>query len=279
METVDRWSAAFNTAFVQFAERAGQYLPSVLGAVALLLIGWVAARILRSLTMRAALLIDRVIVRLAPAVGAERTKLPQSSARMLGTIVFWIVLLFFVTAATQVLGLTGFTAWLTGVVAYLPTLIVGLLIVAAGFLLSRLARQLVVAAPLIAGAKQRELLGRVVQTAILITALLVGADQIGIRVTFLVVMVVAAGGTIAASVALALSLGARSYVANLIGSHYFRQAFSVGQRVRFAGFEGRILEVTSLTVVLETAEGRVTLPARLYGEEPVMLLISGDNRG
>ena len=77
----------------------------------------------------------------------------------------------------------------------------------------------------------------------------------------------------AASVALALSLGARNYVANLIGGHHLRQAFSVGQQVKVSGFEGRILELTPIAVILETVEGRVTLPAKVFGEEPIVLKI------
>lgn len=273
METLSNWSAALSGAFDQFVHRVGQHLPNLLGAFLLLLIGWIVARLLRTLAIRAAIIVDRMLLRLSVAGTAERTKLPQSSAKILGSIVFWVVLLFFVTAATQVLGLDAFTAWLAGVVDYVPTLFAGALIVAAGFLLSRLARDLIAATSAIAGRRQRELLGRTVQVIILVTALLVGADQIGIEVTFLVIIAAVAGGTMAASVALALSLGARNYVANLIGGHHLRQTFSVGQQIRVAGFEGRILEFTPITVVLETDEGRVTLPARVFGEEPIVLKI------
>jgi small-conductance mechanosensitive channel len=273
MQFLNDWGAALGNAFSQFTERVGQYLPSILGAFLLLLIGWIVARILRTLAIRAAIIVDRMIARMSTGSSTERAKLPQSSAKILGSIVFWVVLLFFITASTQVLGLSAFTAWLAGVVNYMPTLFAGALIVVAGFLLSRLARDLVVATSAIAGARQRELLGRTVQALILVTALLVGADQIGIKVTFLVVIAAAAGGTIAASVALALSLGARNYVANLIGGHHLRQTFSVGQNIKMAGFEGRILEFTPVSVVLETEEGRVTLPAKLYGEEPIVLRI------
>jgi small-conductance mechanosensitive channel len=172
-----------------------------------------------------------------------------------------------------VLGLDAFTAWLAGVVNYVPTLFSGALIIGAGFLLSRLARDLVVATSQVSGTRQRELLGRTVQAIILVTALLVGADQIGIKVTFLVIVAAVAGGTVAISVALALSLGARSYVANLIGGHHFRHSFSVGQTVRVAGHEGRILDLTPVSVVLETEEGRVTLPAKVFGEEAIVLRI------
>lgn len=273
METLSNWSAGLSAAFTQFAERAGQYLPSVAGAFLLLLIGWVVARVLRTLAIRAALIVDRMLFRLTSTGGTERSRLPQSSARIFGSIVFWVVLLFFITAATQVLGLQAFTSWLASVANYMPTLFAGTLIIAAGFLLSRLARDVVIATSAIAGRRQRELLGRTVQISILVTALLVGADQIGIQVTFLVIIAAAAGGTVAISVALALSLGARNYVANLIGGHHFRQMFSVGQQVKIAGFEGRILEFTPVAVILETEDGRVTLPAKLFGEEPVVLKI------
>jgi small-conductance mechanosensitive channel len=261
-------------AFEAFAERAGHYLPSLAGAFVLLLVGWIVARLLRALAVRAAVVVDRALARLTSSPGhSQRSKLPRSSARVLGSLVYWLVLLFFITAATQVLGLDAFTAWLAGVVNYVPTLFSGALIIGAGFLLSRLARDLVVATSQVSGTRQRELLGRTVQAIILVTALLVGADQIGIKVTFLVIVAAVAGGTVAISVALALSLGARSYVANLIGGHHFRHSFSVGQTVRVAGHEGRILDLTPVSVVLETEEGRVTLPAKVFGEEAIVLRI------
>lgn len=271
MELFTNWGVVLGAALRQFAERAGRYLPSILGAFLLLLIGWVVARVLRSLAMRSAVVIDRLLARMTSSGATERAKLPQSSARVLGSLVFWLVLLFFITAATQVLGLSAFTAWLAGVVNYVPTLFSGGLIIGAGFLLSRLARDLVVATSSVGGTRQRELLGRTVQAIILVTALLVGADQIGIKVTFLVIIAAIAGGTVVVSVALAMSLGARSYVANLIGGHHMRHSFSVGQTVRMAGYEGRILDLTPVSVVLETEEGRVTVPARIFGEEAIVL--------
>ena len=138
---------------------------------------------------------------------------------------------------------------------------------------------MVEAAAASAGARQRALVGRVVQAAILVTAILVGAEQVGIKVTFLVILAAAAGIALVGAVALALSLGARHYVANLIGGHYLRQRYSVGQHVRVAGFEGRILELTDTAVVLETAEGRASVPAKVFNEEPIVQVVSVPRNG
>lgn len=275
MDMFSQWRDALAGAFDQTLQRLALYLPNVIGAFLLLLAGWIVAHALRLAAMRLTLLGERALARISTGRGTTTTRLPGSSAKILGSVVFWVVLLFFVAATTQVLGLQVFAAWLARVADYLPTVFAGLLIIVAGVLLSRLARDVVEAAAVGTGERQRALIGRVVQAAILVTAILVGADQIGIRVTFLVILAAAAGIALVGAVALALSIGARDYVANLIGAHHLRQRYSVGQQVRVAGYEGRILELTETALVLETGEGRASLPAKVYNEQPIVLVVSG----
>jgi small-conductance mechanosensitive channel len=253
----------------------GDNLPNFIGALLLIFAGWLVGKLLRALTVRLIHLLDRAIRRLSTRYG-DRPGILSASADVLGSIVYWVTILFFLTAATQVMGLDAFLGWLNRVVAYLPTLLTGGLIVLAGFLLSALLRDVVTTtAPV--GASQRMLLGRVTQLVILVTAVVIGADQIGIKVTFLVIMVTVLASALVGGLALALSLGSRTYVSNLIGAHYLQQHFRVGQTVRIGQHEGRILEFTATAIVLETAEGRVNLPARIYHEEPIVLLMGGQD--
>ena len=273
MESFSEWRTALDQAFTGLARRFSENLPNLIGALLLILGGWIAGRLLRALTVRLIQLLDKAIRRLTTRYG-DRPGILSASADVLGSIVFWVVILFFLTAATQVLGLDAFLGWLNRVVAYLPTLLTGGLIMLAGFLLSALVRDVVTTtAPV--GDSQRLLLGRVSQLVILVTAVVIGADQIGIKVTFLVIMVTVLASALLGGLALALSLGARSYVSNLIGAHYLSQQFRAGQTVRVGAYEGRILEFTATSMVLETADGRVNLPARLYHDEPIVLLMGG----
>lgn len=277
MEIFSRWSEALAGVLNQTAERLEYYLPNVLGAFLLLLVGWLVAHLLRAAAVRLMLLGERALARISVGRGALSARLPGASAKIFGSVVFWVVVLFFLTAATQVLGLNSFSTWLSRVVDYLPTVFVGALIIIAGFLFSKLAREVIEAAAAGAGERQRALIGRVVQAGILVTAILVGAEQIGIRVTFLVILAAAIGISLVGAVALALSLGAREYVANLIGAHYLRQRYSIGQHVRVAGCDGRILEMTETVIVLETAEGRASIPAKVFNEQTIVL-VKGDKR-
>jgi small-conductance mechanosensitive channel len=262
---------AITNAAATILERLVTFIPSVLGAVALLFAGWVLARLLRAVTARGALLVDALIARALAPRTAEKLRMGRS-AFALGAIVYWLVLLFFVAAALHVLGLQVFTDWIGKLIEYLPTFAAGLLIVIAGYMLSGFSADLVRAAIPRLPPAQREVLARVAQGGVLVAAILVGAEQIGIRITFLAIIAAGVFLAVAGGAAIAVSLGARSYVANLVGAHYLRQAFEVGQRLRVAGHEGRVLELNATGMILETEDGRVTLPGKLYHDEPIVLL-------
>lgn len=269
----DAFLGAANT----LVERLGAYFPSIVAATLLLLAGWVLARLMRALAARGILLIDTLLPRLGLPAGASRIRAGRSSA-VVGAVVFWAVLLVFATAAVQVLGLHAFTDWLGRLVQYLPTLALGLLIIAAGWVVSGFAADLVQAAALRLEPGQRRMLARIVRISILVGAILIGADQIGIRITFLAIFVGAIALTVGGGVAIAVGFGAREHVASLIAAQHARLAYGVGQSLRIGEHEGRLLEVTATSVILETPDGRVVIPARRLNELAVTVR-SGADRG
>ena len=246
-------------------------VPALLGALLLVLFGWLVARLLRLVAVRGMRVAEALIDRFT---GRSSRLGERHGPRIVGTVVFWIVLLFFVTAATQVLGLTTFTAWLGRLLDYLPTLAAGTLIIAAGLLLSRFIGDLVFATARSLATAQRTALARLAQGATLAAAILVGADQLGIRVTWLAVLTLIVVGCLLGGVALAVGLGARRFIANLIGAHYLKQSFQLGETIRVLGHEGRILAVTASTVVIETNEGRVSIPAGVFHDDTIVLVRS-----
>ncbi len=273
------WGAALSSVFSRLMERLVQHVPNLLGALALIFLGWIIAKLMRALAVRASRLLDRLFSRMLRGRGEDRQRALSASADVLGSIVFWVVILFFLAAAAQVLGLGAFADWFNRIALFLPTLFTGGLIILAGYVVSVLVRELVVATAVTLAEHQRKLIGRIAQGVILVTGIVIGADQIGIKVTFLVIIATVMLITVLGSMAAAIGLGATTYVRNLIGAHYLRQTYRTGQRVRIAGHEGTILELTATAVVIETAEGRVTVPASVFNEEPTVLVMGRDHHG
>jgi hypothetical protein len=111
------------------AERLFGILPELLAAIIILVGGWLIARLLRALTIRFASVANRMIARLGVHIRMPVGAVRDSSTRVFGEIVFWLVILVFLTAATSVLGLQVFTGWLERLVGYLPKILSGLLII------------------------------------------------------------------------------------------------------------------------------------------------------
>lgn len=255
-----------------------EYLPHFLAALLLLLAGWLVARLLRAVCIRLAGGLNNVLVRLSRWSRAKRRLTLTSGARtLIGNVVFWIVILLFVAMAARVARLELFTIWLDRIVAWLPTLLAGGLIVLAGWFVSTLVRDLVSATLDGAGSAQSELIGRVVQSAIFLAAMVIGLDQIGIDITFLTTLFAIIVGGLLLAVALAFGLGARDLVANLIGAQQVTRLLEPGQVARIDEIEGQVLEVTPTCVVLSTEEGRMAVPARRFQQVAVLVVTADDD--
>jgi hypothetical protein len=272
MDIYTSWTAALNGTFNLIMERLAQHLPNILGAILLLLVGWLLAKTLRILAIRFTRFIDKIVLNYSSKKGIKRTRLPIVSGKVIGEVIYWVVLLVFITTATHVLDLKIFTDWLRRVIAYLPTLLAGGLIILAGVLVSSIARDLVVAALPHADREQRMLFGRIVYAVILFTAVVIGVDQIGINVNFLIVLLSIIIGTFLTGLAIAVGLGSKSVVHNMISAHQLKQQYRIGDQVRVWDYTGKILELTATTIILDTADGIVTVPAKVYSDNPITKL-------
>jgi small-conductance mechanosensitive channel len=257
-------------------------LPRLSAAVALALLGWLAGWLLRLLVLR---LLRGWGSRLADGIGrllgsrdVERevrdAALRRPVAEAVGRVTFWLVFLFFLAAATEALGLPVVSAWLGGVAAYLPRLLLAALVVLLGFLAGGLARAALSAAAASARFAYADALGRMAQGIVVIASAVVAFDQLGIQVTFLTVLAAIVCGTLLGGAALAFGLGARTAVSNIIASHYLLKTYRVGHHVRIGGFEGRIVEITPTAVVIATSEGQALVPAKEFSERASLLLTS-----
>ena len=266
------WTQSLNQAIQLLVQKTGGYLPNLMAAVALLIGGWVLARILRFACVRLISGLDSLLrrhgmERLLIRIGWERP-----ASELIGSILYWLVLLVFFTAATETLGLPVVATWLGGVSTYLPRILVALLMLLGGFLVGSLARDAVASATTAAGITYNVLLGRVVYIAILLVAVVTGIDQIGIESRFLTMTIAIVFGSLVGAAALAFGLGARTAVSNIIASHYLRQIYREGHTIRIGEAQGKISEITNTVVILENSNDRFVVPAKEFSEKISVLL-------
>jgi len=261
------WQNSLVDTYQEFTTQIIAFTPLLAGAVAVLVVGWFVAHILRIAIRKLIRGLDLVLQGAAPDEGVRQLKVRRSYAVIAGNAVFWIVFIFFIAAAANMLGWKMLSRWMDSVVLYLPSLISGLLIILAGFLLSNLVKAGVISAAGSAGMTQGDVLGRVSQMVVIFTTLVIGIEQIGINVDFLTNVLIVIIGVLLAGAALAFGLGARSLVANIIGAQQLRKHCRIGEQMFNGEIEGSIIEVTQTCIVLDTEYGRTIIPAKLFQEQ------------
>lgn len=254
------------------------FSPKLVGAIILIIIGWGVAIILKTLSAKLTAILNRILNRFFSKGNLARPQLSQTITNSFSAIIFWGTLLFFATAAMEILGLNAFSLWFDRIVAYSPHFFAGALIIVFGVLLSVLGRDLVLSTIGATIIPYSRVLGGVVQGTILVTAIIIGADQLGIEVSFIVTLLSIILGAILGSLALALGFGTKDLVSNLISGHQLKKVYQPGQNVRFGNVEGTILELTPTSMVLSTEEGRTIVPAKMFHSDPSLLIIQETNK-
>ncbi|HEX2179626.1 MAG TPA: mechanosensitive ion channel domain-containing protein [Actinomycetota bacterium] len=271
-----------NETISELARQAAIWAPRVVLAAGILLAGWLLARLMRFLTAK---MFDSWARRLTPRLsrlvgeGAMQARLESSGtkrsiSRAAQMLVFWVVFLAFATMATEALGLDIVAAWLSGVVAFLPRILGALLVIFLGALLGSAVRTAVTAAAGSAGFGYPKLLGKLARVAVLAVSVIVALDQVGLDIAFLIVMAAVVAGALLGGAALAFGLGARASVSNILASHYLVDTFKVGHRIKIGEIEGKILEITPTSVIVDAGTGRAVIPASQFSEQVATLLSS-----
>jgi len=272
MESTTSWIGSFLDAVWDQIRVGVDYLPSLLAAILILVLGWALARLARSAVQRLALASNRFLDRAFPRGVLTEARVSSLAATLFGEVVFWAIALITVTVASGVAGLSAISEWLDRITTHLPSLIAGVAIVVVGYFLSVYVREQVAPQPTSGRSVQRILLARVAQGFVLSTALIVGLDQIGIDVLLLIALSVAFVASLLIGLAVAFASGARGHVSNLIGVRAVRRHLSPGLRVRIDGIEGEILEITPTQLALNTDEGKTLVPGRFVDEQVITIV-------
>ena len=155
------------------------WLPGLMVAVALLIIGWLVALLSRWIVggVLRRLGLDRLAERFGVIRTLNEMGLGNSLASLLGRFAYWLFLLIFILAAVESLGLGIVTEALSVLIGYLPNILAAALILLVGGLVARFVGDAVGAFALQSGISSGPFLGKTIQVAILVITVIITLDQ------------------------------------------------------------------------------------------------------
>jgi hypothetical protein len=203
-------SVTLQSALSQFAESLARFLPRLLAALAILVLGWLLSATLRGVTRRVLSWIrfDQLVDRIG--VGAVIRKLIGKPPHMaMGSAVYWLSWIAILLAALQALGVSGTEALVQDFVRFLPRLAAAVLILLVGLLVSTLAWRASLLAAVGAGMHAAKLLGTMARFLVMVATVTMALEQIDVgRGVMHTAFAIAFGGIVLA-MAIAFGLGGR----------------------------------------------------------------------
>jgi small-conductance mechanosensitive channel len=269
------WESAFASAVREFGQRAVAYFPNVATAIGLFVLGWLVARLARAIVTRSLTGGLGLLMRRGVGRAVEQSHVGPGFIKALGAVVYWFIIALFASAAVERLELTIAAALLTSFAAYLPRVVIGLVIIFGAVVVGRVAYAAVYRTASAAALPQAVILARGVQVVLVFLGAVTAADQLGVQSTLLTVVVAVAVGSILGGATLAFGLGSGGEVSNIVAIFYVLKNYRVGQVVRIAGIEGEIVRITQTGVHLSAPEGQVLIPGRRFTEEASILVTGG----
>ncbi len=187
------------------------FLPALIGAVVIFIIGLIIATVLARIVERLVyyLKIDTLLRRLGVESYFQRANVKLNVGFFIGRVVYWFIVIAFLLAASDMLGFVAFSSFLNNVLAYIPSVLVGVLIVLASLVAANFLKKLVIVSISGAHLSHAKGLGALTWWIVFIFGFLTGMVQIGVAVTVINTLITGFIAMLAIAGGLAFGLGGR----------------------------------------------------------------------
>ena len=187
------------------------YIPAVIGALLILVIGWLIAKLIEVVVVRAlkAVRLDALSDKAGVTNVLAQGEIKLTVSELVGAIIYWITMLVVLATAMNALNLTVAAELLSRLVGYVPNILVAIFVVVLGSFLANFVAAIVRTAASNAGVERAKLLGQIAQTILVIFTIIIAIEQLNIATTLITLSVNLILASIGLGIAIAFGLGCK----------------------------------------------------------------------
>ena len=196
------------------------FLPNLLAFIVILVIGYIVARIVKTLVSKGLqkLGVDQRLHESDASKYVDAVSPGASPSNAIGTVVFWLIFLFFFVAAIGALKIPAVTTFMNQVLAYLPNVIVAILIFVVAALIAGAIGAAITRA--MGDTPTGKVAATVLPALVMVIALFMILEQLQIAPEIVRIAFAATMGALALGLALAFGLGGRPIAQKMLADAY-----------------------------------------------------------
>lgn len=221
-ENISNWQDAIVVAGSSVLNQLAIFIPNLLGAILVLVIGWLAGAWLKILVAKilGAVKLNALITGTAVDSFLKKAEIRGKIEDILGSTVRWLTIFIFFIAAINILGLSTVSQVLNNILGYIPKVFSAAIVLLAGVLLAGLVESLVKGAVGSVAVSVSRFLGKLASWIVMIFATLAAISELGIAANFINTLITGTIAMLSLGLGLALGLGSKDLVKEILTEWY-----------------------------------------------------------
>ncbi len=219
MMLLQNWGEIFSQSLIGLWYGFINFVPGLLGAIILFIVGWMVGSIIGKAVMQlvSVLKVDSLFESAGANDFMNRAGLKISASRFIGALVRWFIIVVFLMASLQIIGLTQVNDFLReAVLYYLPKVVIASLVLIIATVLADGMKKLVKASAQAANIRSANMLGSITLYAIWGFAFIIALSELGIATAFMQILFTGFIAALAIALGLSFGLGGKEAAARTI---------------------------------------------------------------
>lgn len=214
------WSIVVNESLVDFFQGFIAFLPSLIGALIVFLIGWLIAvsigRLIKEILVQFKL--NRLFEKKGWGKALEKAEIKHEPAGFIGAIFKWILIILTLYVAAGILNLKGIERILEEILGFIPNVIIAVFIFVVAVIIADILEKISRVGAEGIKIKNSHLVGVIVKWSIWIFAIIIILEQLRIAPEFMTILFTGFVGMLALAMGLAFGLGGKEVVSEALES-------------------------------------------------------------
>lgn len=246
-------------------------IPNLVGAIVIFIIGFLIAKI-----------VERVIKKVLKTIGLDKlgdklnaidivqdNNIEIVPSTIFSKLFYYIILLLVTVLATDVLQVEAVSGLVKDLVAYMPNVLVAILLIGIGLLIADAIKGVVQTACESFNIPSAKLIGNVVFFLILIIVLVSALGQLGIETEFMITVLTIILGGIVLAFSVGYGLASKESMANFLASRQGDNKYTIGDTISIDETKGVIVDMDNASITLQTEKSKIIIPLHRFASEKV----------
>ena len=265
MENLTTWGELFYDSIQAIGVKIGETLPGIIGAIFILLFGWLIAK-----------LVSRVITRICTALHfndfaakikaddlLEKANIKLTPSQLIGKFIYWILILMVIITVADTMGWESVSNEISRLIQFLPKLFIAVLFFVVGTFIATFIRDIIRGATASIGVNGGKIISNVVFYFFMMIVTLTALEQAGMPTTIITSNLLLILGTIMLAAAISYGIASKDVLSNILASFFSRKTFGIGQTIEVDGVKGTIVDMSNISVTLRDLKGdRIVVPTQ-----------------